>query len=410
VREAGGRVTSIAGIATDVTDRRRLEQELLQAQKLESVGRLAGGVAHDFNNLFTIILSRVALMLAEAPGGAFAQELRDVRQAAERAASLTRQLLTFARRQVMAPQVIELNEALAGMQESVRALAGEGVAAQFLRGGSPVNVRVDPDALQQIVLNLAANAVDAMPDGGVIAMAVHPDESLPFDADDEGRRQGVCLEISDTGTGIPADVMPHIFEPFYTTKSREHGTGLGLAAVHGLVRQAGGEIRVTSEHGIGTRFTIWLPVVESGVPAADPARVRGLLEAVAATREATVLVVEDEPAVHSIACRVLASAGYRVLEASDGHAAIDLALSHKGRIDLLLSDVIMPHMGGHELASRFRTLRPETRVLLTSGYTQDWSFVGIADVDAPAFLTKPYAPTALLEKVRNVIGEAVSQV
>jgi len=410
VRDAAGRVTSVAGIATDVTDPRRLEQELLQAQKLESVGRLAGGVAQDFNNLFTIILSRVALMLGDARGGEFAEELRDVRHAAERAASLTQQLLTFARRQVMAPQMIELNDGIAGMQESVRAIAGEGVAVQFVPGGTPARVRVDPDALQQIVLNLAANAVDAMPDGGVIGIAVHGDESLPFDADEDGRRQGVCLEISDTGTGIPADVMPHIFEPFYTTKSREHGTGLGLAAVHGLVRQAGGEIRVRSEHGIGTCFTIWLPVVESDTPAPEAARVRVLLEAAAVTREATVLVVEDEPAVRSIACRVLASAGYRVLEASDGHAAIDLALSHKGRIDLLLSDVIMPHMGGHELASRFGKLRPETRVLLTSGYTQDWSFVGSAGVDAPAFLTKPYAPTALLEKVRAVIGEAVGQV
>jgi two-component system, cell cycle sensor histidine kinase and response regulator CckA len=396
----------------DVTERKRAEAEkeklqvqLQQAMKMEAVGRLAGGVAHDFNNLLTVIIGYSELLQQkigkESP---MHREVEEIRRAGERASSLTQQLLAFSRKQIIEPKVVRLDLLVADMQAMLTRLIGEDIALQATTGKSLGTVKVDPGQFQQILMNLAVNARDSMPDGGKIVIetanvdldegycAVHP-YILP------GRF--VMLSVSDTGQGMTDEVKAHIFEPFYTTKERGSGTGLGLATTYGAVHQAGGSIEVYSEVGIGTTFKVYLPRVEE--EAAKP--VMGDLPTDLPGGTETVLIVEDEGILRKLCVQILEQLGYRVLQARNGAEAIALAQGYGDRIDLLLTDVVMPGMNGRELATQLVLHRPEMKVLFTSGYTEN-AIVhhGVLD-DEVSFLGKPYSPSSLAKKIRKVLDK-----
>jgi len=398
VREPGspGRV---AGITADVTAHKLLEEQLRQAQKMESLGRLAGGMAHDFNNLMTAVLGHVSFAAAALPEAHETRaELDEIREAALRASELTRQLLAFARRQLVAPRVVDVNELVVSLDGLLRRLLGEDVELSTLLEGAPLCVRIDPSQLEQVLVNLAVNARDAMPAGGRLVL-VTADASLR-----EGRHPAlpagryVRVSVSDTGHGIAPELFEHLFEPFFTTKEAGRGTGLGLATCYGIVRQCGGHIEVESAPGAGARFDVYLPRVEgppSAVPAAGEARLPRGTE--------TVLLVEDERSVRAVTLRILRAQGYQVLEAGDGVEALALAERHPGPIHLLVADVVMPRMGGIELAQALRAVRPETRVLHVSGHVDRALFDGPAAAAGAVFLQKPFLPETLARKVREVL-------
>jgi signal transduction histidine kinase len=399
VVDRDGRLIRIAGMATDETDRRRLEAQLLHAQRMESIGRLAGGIAHDFNNLLTVIMSH-AIFASQSPETA-AEDLMAIERAAARAADLTRQLLTFARRQVVEPRVIDVNALTLNIDKLLRRLLGADVELVTLLGTELWPVKADPAQLEQVLVNLALNARDAMPAGGKLTIETsnvaldrayidtHP-EVTPGDY--------VMIAVSDTGEGIPPDVLPMIFEPFFTTKPSGAGTGLGLATCYGIVRQAGGHIWAYSEPGRGTSFKVYLPRVEGEAAQATTAPAP-----VAPRGSETILVVEDDPSVRVIAVRTLRALGFSVLEAASGPEALRLAAAHEAPIHLLLTDVVMPHMGGRELAARLRAARPDLKVLFTSGYTHN-AIVhrGVLDPGL-SFLPKPYVPHVLARRVRDTL-------
>ncbi len=404
VTDADGRLTHFIGVQTDVTERRRLEEQIRQAQKLEAVGQLAGGVAHDFNNWLTVIYGCTDLLLGQqAPDDPQRALLVDIRRAAEQAGMLTRQLLAFSRQQVLDPRVIDLNSTVQSSAAMLRRLVGEHVQVTLDLAAAPADVHADQGQIEQVLLNLALNARDAMPRGGNLHIAtanVAQDATDPLGAADVPPGQYVQLQVADTGVGMDRATLARIFEPFFTTKAVGKGTGLGLAMVHSIVRQSHGHVVATSELGRGTRFRIFLPRVSPISPAdAEPLRTgpqeRG---------HATILLVEDENTVRKVARRVLEGCGYTILEASDGAEALRVAAAHPGRIDLLLSDVVMPNLGGRELAERMRTLRPECKVLLLSGYTDD-DVVRRGVLQAEfAFLQKPFTPTVLIDLVRRLLA------
>jgi len=377
---------------------RRLEEQLAQAQKMEAVGRLAGGVAHDFNNLLTVILGSADLLLEELepghPGQAHAEEIR---RAGERAAMLTRQLLAFSRRQLLQPGVLDLNRIVTDAARMLRHLIGEDVELVVLPEAADARVRADATQVTQVILNLAINARDAMPHGGTLTLRTFPSAAgVPPGAAPPGH---VSIAVGDTGHGIAPEVVPHIFEPFFTTKPAGLGTGLGLATSYGIVEQSGGHITFTTAVGEGTTFFVHLPRVEgsdeSAPAAAEPAP--GGTE--------TVLVVEDEGMVRAVASAGLRARGYRVLEASNGSEALAVAAGHAGPIHLLVTDVVMPQMGGVELAATLARLRPETRVLYVSGYTDEPRVVRAAQGLADHFLPKPYVGEVLARSVRAILDE-----
>jgi len=400
VRNADGRAFRIAGIATEVTAQKRLEADLTQAQKMESVGRLAGGVAHDFNNLLTVIFSQAAMLEANMTDPTLLDEVRQIQHAAERAATLTRQLLAFARRQVYEPRVVDLNLLVAGTERLLARLIGENIELVTRRSPGPATVRADPGSLEQVLMNLAVNARDAMPKGGRLTIGIDEvvlDYSDPDRPAEVATGAHVVLTVTDTGAGISPEHLPHIFEPFYTTKPQGQGTGLGLATVYGLVRQAEGHIRLSSTVNNGTEIAIYLPRV-----AEAPAASAEDLDSGPARGGETVLLVEDEPSVRNVASRVLTLAGYHVLQASDGAEALDVYDTAADRIALVVTDVVMPRIGGPELATRLRAKRPGLKVLFTSGYTEDT--LVLQDLDpAQAFLQKPYLPAALTARVRALL-------
>ncbi len=400
VRDADGRVFRIAGIATEVTAQKRLEAELIQAQKLESVGRLAGGVAHDFNNLLTVIFSQAAMLEEKMADPAARDEVRQIQHAAERAATLTRQLLAFARRQVYEPRVVDINQLIAGTERLLGRLIGEDIELVTRCSAAMATVRADPGSLEQVLMNLAVNARDAMPRGGRLTIGtdhVVLDGSEPDRPAEAATGPHVVLTVTDTGSGIAQEHMPHVFEPFYTTKPQGQGTGLGLATVYGIVRQAGGHVRLSSSVGSGTEVAIYLP----HVPEAPVASAVGGVSKAAGGGE-TLLLVEDEPSVRDVAARVLTLAGYQVLQASDGADALEVYDGAAERIALVITDVVMPRIGGPELATRLRAKRPGLKVLFTSGYTEDT--LVMRDLDpAQAFLQKPYLPAALRDRVRALL-------
>jgi two-component system cell cycle sensor histidine kinase/response regulator CckA len=393
-------------IYEDITEGRRMESQLQQAMKMEAVGRLAGGVAHDFNNILTVITGYSELLLQKVgKGSPMHRELEEIKRAGDRAAALTRQLLAFSRKQIIEPKVVRLDRLMAEVLAMLSRLIGENIAIQTITGISPGSVKIDPGQFQQILMNLVVNARDAMPGGGKIVI-----ETANVDLDEgycalhpyvtPGRF--VMLAVSDTGQGMSEEVKAHIFEPFFTTKEKGSGTGLGLATTYGAVKQSGGSIEVYSEIGIGTTFKIYLPRVEEEAikPANDdrPTDLPGGTE--------TVLLVEDEDIVRNLGVRILGDLGYRIMQARNGAEALALAMGYKERIDLLLTDVVMPGMNGSELATQVVPLHPEMKVLFTSGYTDDAIVDHGVLHEGVSFIGKPFSPERLARKVREVLGMA----
>jgi signal transduction histidine kinase len=385
------------------TQQLRLEEQLVQSQKMEGIGRLAGGVAHDFNNLLTAILGYAELMEAQlGDDEGLRSELREIRSAGERAAALTRQLLAFSRRQVLQPRTLDLNTVVSDVEKMLARLIGEDITLVTRLEPALGSVKADPGQLEQVLMNLAVNARDAMPEGGTLTFATANAElNVDFVAVHPGALPGahVLLMVTDTGTGMTDEVRSHAFEPFFTTKERGKGTGLGLATAYGIVKQSGGYITVDSEAGRGTTFRIYLPRVE-GTAVVSGRTTSSLLLPIGTE---TILLVEDEAGVRRLSVTVLKTQGYVVLEAVSGDMALEVARSETGPIHLVVTDVVMPGMSGRELWDRLRMLRPNSRVLFMSGYTDD--AIAQHGVLEPgiAFLQKPFTPFSLARKVREVL-------
>ncbi len=403
IRE-NGRIVGLASISRDLTNARQLEAQLRQAQKMEAVGQLAGGVAHDFNNILTVINGYSEMLLGEQePDSPGYQMLEQISEAGRRAASLTSQLLAFSRKQVLQPKVVDLNDTVRTSEKMLRRLIGEDVRLTTTLATRLGHVKVDPGQMEQVIMNLAVNARDAMLDGGRVTI-----ETADVNVDEEHAKtraeiwpgRYALLSVSDTGTGMDEETKARIFEPFFTTKEVGKGTGLGLAMVHGIIKQSGGHIVVDSEPGRGTTFNIYLPAVEG-------LRATGKSHAGADVPRGaeTILLVEDEEAVRRLAKMALRNAGYTVLEASHGGEAVRLAEAHKGPIHLLVSDVVMPEMGGRLLAERLSASRPGLKVLFVSGYTDD-AVVRHGIVESEMFfLHKPFSPAGLSGKVREALDD-----
>jgi len=397
-----GHLVRVWGTQRDVTEQRHLEEQFRQSQKMEAVGQLAGGIAHDFNNLLTAILGNTQLLLRELPPGDSKRgDVEEIRKASERAASLTRQLLAYSRRQMLQPEVLDLNVVVAEMDKMLRRLIGEHIALVAVLTPDLGRVRADPNQIEQVIVNLAVNARDAMPDGGKLTVeTANVDLDEAFAQAHLGSVPGsyALLAVTDTGAGMDATVRAHLFEPFFTTKEVGKGTGLGLATVYGIVKQSGGYISVYSEPGRGSSFKIYLPRIAT--PADAPP---GPQKSGPAPGSETVLVVEDEAAVLTLSRRALEAQGYVVLAASDPAAALRVVERHGGMIHLLLTDVVMPGLSGRELADRLTAQRPGIRVLYMSGYPGDAVVQHGTLPSGSAFLQKPFSPDGLARKVRDVL-------
>jgi PAS domain S-box-containing protein len=410
IRADDGRVLYYDGILEDVTERRRLEEQLRQAQKMEAVGRLAAGVAHDFNNLLTIVIGYSDLVLQKLTAGdRMRPTMEEIKSAGERAAWLTRQLLAFSRKQVLQPQILDLSSLLTSADQMLRRMIGEDI--ELVTHLPPVlgHVKADRGQIEQVIMNLAVNARDAMPQGGKLTLeAANVELDSSYARSHEGVVPGpyVTIAMSDTGTGMDAETRAHIFEPFFTTKEPGKGTGLGLSTVYGIIKQSGGNIWVYSEPGKGTTFKVYLPRIDQAVKAIAPGELR--VEELLPGSE-TILLVEDEEAVRSLAREALEFRGYHVLETKGAIEALQVGERHKEHIHLLLTDVVMPQMGGRELAEHFAPLHPETKVLYMSGYA-DNAVVhhGLLD-PGTALLDKPFTAESLARKLREVLDRAGGQ-
>ena len=398
LRDAAGTIVGIVGVYQDITERKRLEAQLQQAQKLEAVGRLAGGIAHDFNNLLTIIRGNADLLHCPPPNGTEPFELiDDLRHAADRAAALVRQLLMFSRRQPARPEVVDLNEVISRMSGLLSRLLGERIVVETKLNPGAVTIRVDQSHLEQVVMNLAVNARDAMPAGGILTLGTELGEGGDDNQSDDRIAR---LIVSDTGVGMTERVKAQIFEPFFTTKGPDKGTGLGLATVFGIVEQAGGSIRVASSPGAGSRFCIELPwcdgppstVSATPLPSAVPER--------PLARCVSILLVEDEEAVRKLARITLEGRGYHVTDAPDGESALRLlTLDHP--VDILVTDITMPGIDGRQLAEQVQRCRPGLGVVFVSGYVADMARLN--DLPGAIFLPKPFTPSDLLRAVGRVV-------
>jgi len=404
LRNENGRCEGAICMALDVSDRKKLEEQLRQAQKMEAVGRLAGGIAHDFNNLLMVIQGHAELLTDRMkPGESLRRNAEQIQEASQRATSLTRQLLAFSRKQMLAPVVLNVQAVVSDMGKILRRLIGEDVELVTVNAPDLKRVKADRSQIEQVIMNLAVNARDAMPRGGKLTI-----ETTNVEFDDSYSRapvvlmpgRYVMLAVTDNGCGMDADTQAHIFEPFYTTKEKGKGTGLGLATVYGIVKQSGGYVWVYSEIGRGTTFKIYLPSVEEEVA---PREIRQAVASLPRGTE-TVLLVEDEEGVRELAKEYLESCGYKVLVAQNGQAAIDLVSKHSGPIDLIMTDIVMPGLSGSDLAKKVQSLRPDIRVVYMSGYT-DQAIIhhGILSSDV-LLLQKPFTMSTLAHKLREALS------
>jgi PAS domain S-box-containing protein len=402
IRDTNGRLLHYEGTVEEVTERRLLETQLRQSQKLEAIGMLAGGIAHDFNNLLTVIGGYCDLSLSKLrEQDPLRRNLMEISKAADRAAVLTRQLLAFSRKQVLQPKVLDLNSVVSEMEKLLRRLIGEDVEFRAVLGHDLGSIKADPGQIEQVIMNLAVNSRDAMPNGGRLMI-----ETANIFLDEEHARQHVTvtpghyvmLAITDSGCGMDAVTKTRVFEPFFTTKDPGKGTGLGLSTVYGIVKQSGGTIWIYSELGKGTTIKVYLPRVDEVPQYAPPSEVKTSIRGTE-----TILLAEDEEMVRQLAREVLSTYGYQVLVTSNGGGALLICESHPEKIDLLLTDVVMPEMGGPQLAARLQQLRPNLKVLYMSGYT-DNAIVhqGVLD-ENQNFIQKPFSPISLAERVRSVL-------
>jgi PAS domain S-box-containing protein len=404
LRNAQGEIVSSLGMFADATRRRQLEQQFQQAQKMESIGRLAGGVAHDFNNLLTVISGFSEMMLGSLPENTLAgRGIREIRKASERAALLTRQLLAFSRREIIAPVDLDPNALVRDMDKMLRRLIGEDIDLICVLDPALAPVRADPGQFEQILMNLTINARDAMPQGGQITVQ---SRNVPAsEITSLGRKlpasDYVLFAVSDTGTGMSAEVRAHIFEPFFTTKEPGKGTGLGLATVYGIVTQNQGFIEVDSAPGKGSTFRIYWPAARNIQPLrkSDPSATR------TAQGTETILLAEDEEGVRQFAALVLKASGYEVLEARNGSEALEIVRQHAKPIHLLLTDVVMPRLNGQQLAEQSAPIRPEMRVVFITGYTDDSLVRHELTKAGVALVQKPFSPSELARKIREVLDQ-----
>jgi PAS domain S-box-containing protein len=394
-----------AGVGVDITAQKNLEEQFRQAQKLEAIGGLAAGIAHDFNNLLTVMTGYCALLAPRfADDPEVAQELGEIRRATESASALTRQLLAFSRRQILAPHVVNINTILTDSQAMLRRLVEENVRIDLHLADTVSFVNVDAGQIEQVLLNLVINARDAMPNGGVVTTTtknVVLTESLAGSHMNVPGGSYVLFSVSDTGSGMSPEILARIFEPFFTTKERGRGTGLGLATVYGIVKQSEGYITVASEVDKGTTFAIYLPVAVAAAapPVVEPKPVVRELDGTE-----TILVVEDDSALRTLSLRILERRGYTVLAAGDGERAQQICAEYQGSIHAVLMDVVMPGRNGREIADWIRQRRPEIKVVYTSGYTDGvLGEQGVLEADT-LFLHKPFTPDALAGKIREALS------
>ena len=403
IRDDKGKAIAMIGVSSDITQQRELEEQFRQAQKMEAIGRLAGGVAHDFNNLLTVINGYSELLLMRLKkGDPLYKQVNEIRQAGLRAGNLTRQLLAFSRKQVLQPVVLDIKNTIKDMDKMLHRLISESIELRTILDPNLCYIKTDPGQIEQVILNLVINARDAMPFGGKLtieAKNIEFKESFYWEDLEIAAGKYVMLAISDTGTGMDAETKKHIFEPFFTTKNEEQGTGLGLSTVYGIVKQSGGFINVYSEKGAGSTFKLYFPSVkEPAVTIKNKA-----VSSKSLTGSETILVVEDENNLRQLACEILRTHGYNVLEATNGGSALLKCEKYKKPIHLILSDVVMPEMSGKELVNRLLSIHPEMKVLYMSGYTDDAVIRHGVLEDKVQFLQKPFSPFSLLEKIRTIL-------
>jgi PAS domain S-box-containing protein len=407
VLDASGAITNFIAIKRDISARRALELQYLQSQKMEGIGRLAGGVAHDLNNLLTVINGTVELSLPNVSNGSELRgDLLEIRRAADRAAALTRQLLAFSRQQVLKTEIIDVNRVVGDLLKMLTRVIGEDIRIETRFSLGLGNIRGDAGQLEQVVMNLTVNARDAMPGGGTLVIETrntHLDEDFASQHVTVKPGPHVALIVSDNGVGMDANTRGRVFEPFFTTKEPGKGTGLGLSTVYGIVKQSGGSIWVYSEPGRGTTFKIYFPRVDEPIKE----RTSGPLRLLETKGKETVLVVEDENAIRAVAVRVLGLQGYQVLDAASGTEALGVAATHGKPIDLLMTDMVMPGMTGPELAQALLARQPSLKVLFTSGYSADAVARQFGMGDDVHFISKPYGIADLAREVRKVLdGDA----